>query len=198
MFFKSRLALLFLIILGLSIIAAGYKCTCKVVFFLSRWMLNGGHRRGGKSPVTLSRQVRESTPLHLSRASRRRNPTDGDEGWGTPPVSAPASAPTASGSGTWPVFIDPRSETKLASLASRSRADQGRPHGPTRPSGGRSGLDRAAFDTALRAAARHAGHGESEPRFCLYAYALLAFWFRCPPSAWDRTNGVHVAGQSER
>jgi hypothetical protein len=72
MFFKSRLALLFLILLGLSIIAAGYKCTRKVVFFLSCWMLNGGHRRGGKSPVTLSRQVRESTPVEETAEERAR------------------------------------------------------------------------------------------------------------------------------
>jgi hypothetical protein len=70
MFFKSRLALLFLILLGLSIIAAGYKCTRKVVSFLSCWMLNGGHRWGGKSPVTLSRQVRESTSDFLMVRTR--------------------------------------------------------------------------------------------------------------------------------
>ena len=64
MFFKSRLALLFISLLnwalfGSSIIAAD---TQKVISFLNCWMLNGRHRRGGKSPVTLPRQVRESAP----------------------------------------------------------------------------------------------------------------------------------------
>jgi len=104
-----------------------------------------------------------SSPGRLGPCPRCRTGDETDpqrgRGWGTPPVSAPAAAPTASGSGTWPVFIDPRSETKLASLASRSRADLGRPH----PSVGRSepAWLHAAFDAALATAS---GSAARRPR----------------------------------
>jgi hypothetical protein len=99
-------------------------------------------------------------------------------------------APTASGSGTWPVFIDPRSQTRIASLASRSRAEQG--HGHPHPSAGRSGRSGARHATGTGPALRRAGwHGESERhRPCTVVCTCLpwlAFWFRCPDQSERRS-----------
>ncbi|KAJ1298141.1 hypothetical protein BS78_01G430800 [Paspalum vaginatum] len=95
-----------------------------------------------------------------SCACRRREPSgDGDDGGGARGPSAHLRLPprpAAAGSRTWRVFIDPRSQTSLASLASRSRADQGRLPRPVRPAvgGSQGGLARGAFDTATAAMVR--------------------------------------------
>ena len=140
-------------------------------------------RCGGRRLV-----VSQSQPLLEEGRERLRETEepsaggDGAEGVGArapgqsrPVSSAPAAAPTASGSGTWPAFTHPRSQTGLP-VWSPDRAQARATHAPA-ASAGRS--DRSGLPLALRSTRRHRA-GRERQRGTAAESEARPFWFRCP------------------
>jgi hypothetical protein len=115
-----------------------------------------------------------------------------------PVVIAPAAAPTAGGSGTWPVFIDPRSQTKLSPVwrPDRAQTRAGRSHAVSRTVGAARLAQRSTRLWERRQRGTPAT-AKVKARSCSTSMrcSLSGFAVRLRRGPWDQvSNGVHVAG----